>query len=214
MGANRLMKFEFIADLDEYFCEKYANYDKICVLKGYKMPKMQATKRLENGRDYSYTLPADTMRLALQENRLELLADLKTRMADKSCSFSFTPLSVFARVFRRKSDRVAPVFCKILKKYSLKIEEKPEDLDISDLTWKRIVKGVYIPTKNLIYSLALLGGFSYDDTVYLLAMCGLEFDYTIEREVVISYLLKQKIFNSEMIKAAFEEYNVETLFIK
>ena len=45
-------------------------------------------------------------------------------------------------------------------------------------------------------------------------MCGLEFDYTIEREVVISYLLKQKIFNSEMIKAAFEEYNVENLFIK
>ena len=76
------------------------------------------------------------------------------------------------------------------------------------------MKGVYIPTKNLIYSLALLGGFSYDDTVYLLAMCGLEFDYTIEREVVISYLLKQKIFNSEMIKAAFEEYNVENLFIK
>ena len=98
MGANRLMKFEFIADLDEYFCEKYANYDKICVLKGYKMPKMQATKRLENGRDYSYTLPADTMRLALQENRLELLADLKTRMADKAVRFRLR-LSLFLREY-------------------------------------------------------------------------------------------------------------------
>lgn len=214
MGANRLMKFEFIADLDEYFCEKYANYDKICVLKGYKMPKMQATKRLENGRDYSYTLSADTMRLALQENKLSLLADLKTRMADRNCSFSFTPLSIWSRIFRRKSDRVAPVFCQLLKKYAMSVENKPEGLDISDLTWKRIVKGEYIPTKNLIFSLALLGGFSYDDTVYLLAFCGFEFDYTAEREVVISYLIKQKIYNSEMIKAAFEEYNVENLFIK
>ena len=208
------MKFEFIADLDEYFCEKYANYDKICVLKGYKMPKMQATKRLENGRDYSYTLPANTMRLALQENKLSLLADLKTRMADKSCSFSFTPLSIWARLFRRKSERVAPIFCQLLKKYALNPSEKPEGLDISEVTWERFIKGVYIPTKNLIFSLALLAGFSYDDTVYLLAVCGLEFDYTIEREVVVSYLLKQKIFNSEMIKAAFEEYNVENLFIK
>ena len=178
------------------------------------MPKMQATKRQENGRDYSYTLPANTMRLALQENKLALLADLKTRMADKSCSFSFTPLSVWARVFRRKSDRVSPVFCQLLKKYALNIEERPEDLDISDLTWKRFVKGVYIPTKNLVFSLALLAGFSYDDTVYLLAMCGLEFDYSIEREVVVSYLLKQKIFNREMMTAAFEEYKVENLFIK
>ena len=214
MGANRLMEFQFIADLDEYFCEKYANYDKICVLKGYKMPKMQATKRLENGRDYAYTLPTSTMRLALQENKLDLLADLKTKMADKSCSFSFIPLSIWARIFRRKSDRVAPVLCQLLKKYAFSVEEKPADLEISDLTWKRLVKGEYFPTKNLIFSLALLAGFSYDDTVYLLAMCGLEFDYTVEREVVISYLLKQKIFNSEMIKSAFKEYNVENLFIK
>ena len=32
--------FDFITDLDEYFCEKYANYDKLCVLNGYKMPVM------------------------------------------------------------------------------------------------------------------------------------------------------------------------------
>ena len=29
------MTFDFIEDLDEYFCEKYANYDHICILKGY-----------------------------------------------------------------------------------------------------------------------------------------------------------------------------------
>ena len=55
---------------------------------------------------------------------------------------------------------------------------------------------------------------SYEDTRKLLAYCGMEFDYTLEREVVISYLLKQKVFNQEMIKAAFEEYNVSNLFIE
>ena len=69
MGANRLMKFEFIADLDEYFCEKYANYDKLCILPGYKMPLMQASKIDEFGRTRTYTLPAETMRLALQERK-------------------------------------------------------------------------------------------------------------------------------------------------
>ena len=39
------MTFDFIEDLDEYFCEKYANYDHICILKGYEMPKMQTTAR-------------------------------------------------------------------------------------------------------------------------------------------------------------------------
>ena len=68
------MKFEFISDLDEYFCEQYANYDKICVLPGYRMPKMQDTREDEFGRKYSYTLPAKTMSLANQEKKAELLS--------------------------------------------------------------------------------------------------------------------------------------------
>ena len=61
--------------------------------------------------------------------------------------------------------------------------------------------------------MALTARFSYEDTKGLLAMLGMEFDYTLEREVVVSYLLKQKVFNQEMIKAAFDEYNVSNLFI-
>ena len=92
------MTFDFIEDLDEYFCEKYANYDHICILKGYEMPKMQTTERREDGTDYSYTLPASTMRLALQRNRKDLLAQLKEKMTDASFSFTFCPLSLFTRI--------------------------------------------------------------------------------------------------------------------
>ena len=207
------MEFEFIKDLDEYFCENYANYDKLCVLPGYKMPKMQATERRENGRDYSYTLPANTMRLALQEKKDELLKELKSTMEDKSFSFSFLPVGFFASLKRFSKNSYSKIFCRLLEKYSLTKEEAKKELEIDEKTWQRICSGVYYPTKNLVLSLALTGRFSYEDTLGLLGMYGEEFDYTLERDVVISYLLKQKIFNREMIKTAFEEYNVSNLFI-
>lgn len=82
-------------DLDEYFCEKYANYDQICILKGYEMPKMQTTERREDGTDYSYTLPASTMRLSAQKNKTDLLRQLKEKMTDSTFSFTFRPVGFF-----------------------------------------------------------------------------------------------------------------------
>ena len=136
------MQFEFIKDLDEYFCENYANYDKLCVLNGYKMPKMQATKRRENGRDYSYTLPANTMRLALQEKKDELLKTLKSTMADKSFSFSFVPVGFFASFKRFAKNSYSKIFCQLLEKYSLTKEEAKKELAIDEKTWERICSGV------------------------------------------------------------------------
>jgi hypothetical protein len=208
------MNFEFITDLDDYFCEKYANYDKICILPGYRMPKMQATERRADGREYAYTLPASTMRLGAQENKAELLKKLKSKMEDKSFSFSFVPASLSLSLTRFSKSAFCKLLLATLAKYSLTAEEAKKELAIDEKTWKCICKGSYLPTKNLIFSLALTARISYEDTRRLLAHCGMEFDYTLEREVVISYLLKQKVFNQEMIKAAFEEYNVSNLFIE
>ena len=95
-------KFGFLSDLDDYFCENYANYDKLCVIEGYRVPKMQATERREDGRLYSYTLPASTMRLAKQENRAEILEVLKSKIKDKNFSFSFEPAGFFTRLLKYK----------------------------------------------------------------------------------------------------------------
>ena len=207
------MKFEFLNDLDDYFCEQYANYDRLCVLPGYRVPKMQDTRIDEYGRKTAYTLPANTMRLALQENKAELLKSLKSKMADKSFSFSFTP-APWGGVFSRFSkNSFAKILIQVLSKYSVTCEQAISELKIDEKTWKRICTGSYYPTKNLLFSLALTARFSYEDTKGLLGMLGMEFDYTLEREVVVSYLLKQKVFNQEMIKAAFKEYNVSNLFI-
>lgn len=208
------MNFEFITDLDDYFCENYANYDKICILPGYRMPKMQATERRADGREYAYTLPASTMRLGAQENKAELLKKLKSKMEDKSFSFSFVPASFSLLLTRFSKSAFCKLMLAMLAKYSLTAEEAKKELAIDEKTWKRICNGSYLPTKNLIFSLVLTARMSYEDTRKLLAYCGMEFDYTLEREVVISYLLKQKVFNQEMIKAAFEEYNVSNLFIE
>ena len=207
--------FDFLADLDAYFCETYANYDKICVLKGYRMPKMQDTKVDEFGRTYAYTLPASTMRLALQEEKAELLKALKTQMRDKTFSFSFRPLGFFARI-KNKLSRYGVVKClkETLKRYNVTPIEAGEHLQIDPKIWKEICKGNFSPTKNTVLSLALTSNLSMEDTEDLLFVCGYELDYKIVKDVVISYLLRQKVFNRAMIDAALKEYRVENLFLK
>ena len=209
------MYFEFMSDLDEYFCEKYAHYDKLCTLPGYRMPKMQDSKTDEFGRTYAYTLPAENMRLALQEKKTELLAKLKEQMTDKSFSFSFRPLGFFAMIrdtFSKNSFRKWKNV--VFAKYGLTDEQAIDGITIDPKIWKKICKGKYYPTKNLLFSIALLQGFSLADTSDLLSVCGYRFDFTEVRDVVISYLLNKKITNASMRDAALEEYAVSNLFIK
>ncbi len=206
--------FDFIADLDAYFCETYANYDKLCVLQGYRMPKMQTSEVREDGRTYAYTLPANTMRLALQEKKEELLAQLKAQMQDKTFSFSFRPLSFFARL-KNKHSRYGFVkwLNAVLKKYNVTVEAAGEGLNIDPKIWQSIYKGDYLPTKNLILSLALTVNMNTEDTENLLLVCGYEFDFAIVKDVVVYYLIHNKVFNRPMIDAALAEYKVDNLFI-
>lgn len=206
-------KYAFISDLDDYFCEKYANYDRMCVLKGYVMPKMQTTQRREDGTDYSYTLPPETMRLSLQENKAALLKQLEERMCDYTFSFSFRPLGFFEKLrCNRSKYSFKKVFARICAKYSVTPEQALGVTDIGEKTKKRILKGAYYPTKNLIFTLALACGFSMEDTEALMAVCNVSFDYAIVKDVVVSYLLVNRVHNAEMIDAALEEYGVDGLF--
>ena len=207
--------YNFLVDLDGYFCEKYENYDKLCVLPGYHMPMMQATKTDDFGRTFAYTLPANTMRLALQENKDDILQELKKRIVDKGFSFSFYPIGWFKR-FKRKFAKVTPakVLLEVLSKNQLTVDSAVEELTIDKEIWQSICKGKFAATKNTIFSLALTGHFSIEDTKRLLEMYGYEFDFAVAREVVIAYLLENKVFARPMMEAAFAEYKVSNLFIK
>ena len=207
--------YDFIADLDEYFCETYANYDKLCLLPGYRMPKMQESEVREDGRTYAYTLPTNTMRLALQQNKAELLQTLKSRITDKTFSFSFRTVGCFLRIKNAFSKYAPHKWLKaVLKKNAVEEQEAKEGLAIAPEIWDGLLKGKYMPTKNLILSLALTCHIGVEDTKNLLAVNGYELDFAIEKDVVVCYLLNNKIFNREMIDRAFTEYKVCNLFIK
>ena len=206
--------FDFIQDLDGYFCEKYANYDKLCVLPGYRMPKMQTSEVREDGRTYAYTLPANTMRLAKQENKDALLKELKGRLSDKTFSFSFRTLGIFSRIKNIFSKYAPYKWLKvILDKCGTNATEAGELLSVDKEIWSGICTGKYLPTKNLILSLALTSQIGIEYTKDLLALCDYELDFTYEKDVVIAYLLEQKVYNRTMIDAALAEYKISNLFI-
>ena len=209
------MNFEFIADLDEYFCEKYANYDKLCILPGYHMPKMQETREDAFGRRYSYTLPANTMSLANQAAKTELLATLKEKLSDKTFSFSFRPLGFFAKIsdkFARENFR--KTLQEVAHGYNVAPAALGAELEISPKVWKKILRGSFYPSKNLIFSLAISAHFNYRETKALLQICGYDFDFTEPRDVVLSYLLYRGVYNQTMVDAALAEYKLEPLLIK
>ena len=209
------MQFSFLEDLDEYFCEKYANYDKLCVLDGYVMPVMQATRIDEYGRTYAYTLPANTLRLSLQEKKKGILQQFKAKTTDKSFSFSFRSLSFWEKVsdfFAKNTFKKE--FEKLLGRYNLSSEQAKQGLAVDDQVWDWIIKGGAHPTKNLIFSFALVHHVSLKDVKRLLAVCNQELDFTQEKVVVISYLISNSIFNADMVACALQEYHIEHLFIK
>ena len=102
----------------------------------------------------------------------------------------------------------------MLAKYGVSESDALENLTISEEIWKGILNGVFVPTKNLLYSLALTSQLSYADTCTLMGWCGYAFNFTDVKDVVISYLLQQKVYNRGMIDAALKEYKVDNLFIQ
>lgn len=205
--------FDFISDLDGYFCEKYANYDKLCILPGYHMPKMQDSKIDAFGRTRTYTLPSNTMRLALQENKTELLSALKSKIQDKTFSFSFVPLSFFRRVSNRfAKDGFLRTFRHVLSAYNLSAADVGAELNVAPEIWNKIARGSFLPTKNLILTMAITSHFSFADTEALLLTAGYQWDFAEVKDVVVGYLLQEKVFNRAMVEAALAEYKVENLF--
>ena len=208
------MQFDFIKDLDDYFCEAYAGYDKLCLLPGYVMPKMHELKEDAFGDMVASTLPMNTMRLALQEKKEDILRAFKEKIVDVDFSFSFIPVPWYKRLknlFSKKAYHKQ--LLEILKNSSVVAEEAAKGLTIDEKIWKKILKGSYLPTKNLIFSLALTANLEYADVKQLLQGIGAAFDYTVVRDTVVAYLLFKKITNPEMKKAALEEYRVKNLFV-
>ena len=207
------MKFEFIEDLNEYFCEKYAHYDRLCILPGYRMPKMQETGIDAFGRRYSYTLPSERLSLAHQEKKAELLAALKERLCDKNFSFSFRPLNLFERIgdaFAKESFR--KTLAEVARAHNADVKGLADDLNVDPAIWKKILKGEFYPSKRLVLALGVSAHFSYREVKAMLQVSGYDFDFENPCDVVVSYLLVKGIYNADMVNAALAEYNLLPLW--
>ena len=47
-----------------------------------------------------------------------------------------------------------------------------------------------------------------------MAIIGYEWEDSIAKDVVVRYLLQQRVYNREMIDYALKEYRIENLFLK
>lgn len=70
----------------------------------------------------------------------------------------------------------------MLAKYNTGAAEAGKLLDVDAVTWSRVCKGAYWPTKNLLFSLAITSHISLEDTCDLLAVCGFELDYALVKD--------------------------------
>lgn len=205
------MQYDFMEALDEFFCAKYSDYSRLCAVEGYRMPDLIVIGKDGNvsRRDSSF------MRLKYQENREEVLANFKRGLADTDFTFRFSFPSPIDRVKDRfRKDTFARLLPVVLKHSEETPESAGEKLDIDGKFWQKIVKGSLYPEKNTVLALSLVCRVSERDTADLLAVCGFSLEDTSVRDVVVDYLLTQKIYNEEMRDRALAEYKIENLPIR
>lgn len=200
-----------ISALDEYFMAHYSDYTRLAALSGYKMPEtlvVGANGSIEK-KDPS------VMRLMYQENREKLLARFKEEQGDTDLTFSFRFLTL-AEKLRRPFEKYtfSKVLPKILNAHKLTAEEAGRRLNIEPKFWKKLQKGTLVPEKNTVLALALTCAFTPRDTDNLFNACGFVFDDKSVRDVVVRFLLEQKVFSPDLIFACLREYKIDCLPIR
>ena len=206
-----IMETQFIKSLDEYFCSQYSDYVRLSALEGYVVPDVVTVGADGNIQRKS----AEIMRLCYQKNSEELLKRFKEGLTDTEYSFNFS--------FRSFRDRMRDpfrkyTFAKLLPAALARVNETAESagekLNIEPKYWQKIVKGKLYPEKNTVIALALVTAMKQADVNNLLNVMGFTFQKDSVRDIVCEYLLKNGIFNEEMLAACLDEYNITTLPIK
>lgn len=202
------MEYDYLTQLDDFFCEQYSDYVKIAAIEGYRMPEM-----LTVGADGNIARrDPSCMRICHQENRRAVLENFKAAYVDTEFTFNFSYLPLRKRIrdhFRKYT--FAKLLPTVLKRYKMTPQEAGEQLALEPAIWQGIVKGKFLPEKNTLMALALTCRMQTADVNNLLIVCGLELKQDNVRDVVFEYLLNQKIFNREMIGRCLAEYHIDTI---
>lgn len=200
-----------IEALDEFFCAQYSDYVRISAIEGYKMPDVVYV----GGDGNIHRRDSKVMRICYQQEKEKILATLKASLADADFSFNFSFVPFFRRIrARRDKNSFARLLPQALSRAGESVAEAGKRLDISPKYWNMIAKGKLLPSKNLVLALALTSRLQTEDANLLLSVLELRLEDDNVRDVVVQFLLSQKIFNEEMRDACLKEYNIENLPIK
>ncbi len=202
---------DYLNALDDYFSAEYSDYAAIGAIEGYDMPELLYVAPDGNvaRRDSS------RMRLCYQRERDALLERFKRGLTDTEFTFSFS----FPRFFERLRDlRGHKSFHKLLPAVLARCGETAEGagekLAIEPRFWRKMVKGRLYPEKGTILALALVCHMQAQDAELLLASRGMAFEKDSVRDVVVEYLIEQRVFNEEMRDRCLSEYSVVNLPIR
>ena len=202
------MEQEFLRALDEYFCAHYSDYVRLSAIDGYTMPDV-----LYVGKDGNIARrDAACMRLDRQPNAAELLARFKAGLCDTyfTFSFSFRTLREKLRDLREKNT-FAKLLPAVLARASETAESAGAQLAIEPRFWQMIVRGKVYHEKNTVLALALVARLQLQDVRLLLTACGFTFSDDDVRDVVVRYLIEQRIFNPAMRNACLAAYRIASL---
>ncbi len=202
---------QHIRALDEFFMENYSDFTHLGAVEGYKAPD-----RIVLGKDGNMVQrPESVMLICHQSDPEGVLAALKRGLADTWFSFSFAPVSPFRRFrdrFRR--DSFAHLLPQVLARCSETAESAGQKLSLQPEVWKGIVKGQYYPEKGTILALALVCRMSVQDAELLLDARGFALDRKNVRDVVVDFLLRQRVYSPVLRNECLREYAITGMCIK
>ena len=206
------MSDNFISDLNDYFCKRYINFDRISSMPSYESVTISMVLKNRNRIEEGAYASNEVRKLAYQPNAAQVLSKLKERYVDDNFSFSVrvAPWKKRVAAFFGKSFTGHAVSA-VVKKYGEDPSAMAERLGIGEKVWKNVLKGYYIPEKVLLFKLFLLLGMRQEDCNTLMKVCETYFNFEDARDVVVKYLLDYRVFNREMIDAAFDEFHLRRI---
>ena len=200
-------------DLDDYFCKKFADFDMIGSMPSYESVTVSMILKNKNRIEEGEYAANEMRKISYQPNPAKVLAEIKERYVDNTFTFSFRPAPFKQRIAALFGGRntSGKFIAKLIRNYGEQPEGLWEKIGLAQKDWKAVLRGFYIPEKSLIYKITLLLGLSREDNFALMKECGCYYDFADARDVIVRYLVDYRVYNRDMIDAAFDEYHIRRI---
>lgn len=208
------MSENFLQDLNEYFSKKYANFDLISTLPSYESVTISMVLKNKNRIEEGEVATNEIRKIYYQPQSAQVLAELKERYVDNNFTYSvrISPAKIRFKCFFGIRAVHGKAIEQVVRKYGEDPSAMAAKLGIAEETWKKTLRGWYMPEKVLLYKLGLLLALRKEDMDALMQLCGAYYDFADARDVVVKYLMDYRVFNKDFIDAAFKEFRIRPLF--